>query len=78
MIQLSLDGKRLYVTNSLFSSWDDQFYPKIKENGSYMLKINCDTDKGNAIYSISNNVIICMFNFFNLLKHLIGLKEALQ
>ena len=22
MLQLSLDGKRLYVTNSLFSTWD--------------------------------------------------------
>ena len=27
MIQLSLDGRRLYVTNSLYSSWDNQFYP---------------------------------------------------
>jgi 56kDa selenium binding protein (SBP56) len=27
MIQLSLDGKRLYVTTSLFSVWDKQFYP---------------------------------------------------
>ena len=27
MIQLSLDGKRLYVSNSLYSSWDVQFYP---------------------------------------------------
>lgn len=24
MIQLSLDGKRLYVTNSLLSGWDKQ------------------------------------------------------
>ena len=46
MIQLSLDGKRLYVTNSLFSAWDDQFYPDIKSNGSHMIMINCDTDKG--------------------------------
>ena len=37
MIQLSLDGKRLYVTNSLFSSWDDQFYPDIAKQGSHML-----------------------------------------
>jgi len=28
MIQLSLDGERLYWTTSLFSSWDDQFYPR--------------------------------------------------
>ena len=27
MLQLSLDGKRLYVTNSLLSVWDNQFYP---------------------------------------------------
>jgi selenium-binding protein 1 len=31
MIQLSLDGKRLYVTNSLFSPWDKQFYPDMFE-----------------------------------------------
>ena len=29
MLQLSLDGKRLYVTTSLFSSWDKQFYPEL-------------------------------------------------
>ena len=29
MFQLSLDGKRLYVTTSLFSTWDNQFYPEI-------------------------------------------------
>lgn len=27
MIQLSLDGKRLYVSTSLYSTWDVQFYP---------------------------------------------------
>ncbi|KAK1256806.1 Selenium-binding protein 1 [Acorus gramineus] len=46
MIQLSLDGKRLYVTNSLFSAWDQQFYPEIVEKGSHMLQINVDTEKG--------------------------------
>lgn len=46
MLQLSLDGKRLYVTNSLFSSWDDQFYPDMGKQGSSMIKINCDTVKG--------------------------------
>ena len=46
MLQLSLDGKRLYVTNSLYSSWDNQFYPKIAEEGSYMLQIDCDTERG--------------------------------
>ncbi|KAK6266091.1 hypothetical protein QUC31_016928 [Theobroma cacao] len=46
MIQLSLDGKRLYVTNSLFSTWDRQFYPELVEKGSHMLQIDVDTEKG--------------------------------
>lgn len=31
MLQLSLDGKRLYVTTSLLSPWDRQFYPDMVE-----------------------------------------------
>jgi selenium-binding protein 1 len=27
MVELSRDGKRIYVSNSLYSSWDAQFYP---------------------------------------------------
>jgi methanethiol oxidase len=27
MVEISRDGKRVYWTNSLYSSWDDQFYP---------------------------------------------------
>ncbi len=46
MLQLSLDGKRLYVTNSLLSVWDNQFYPDLGKQGSWMLQIDCDTDKG--------------------------------
>lgn len=46
MIQLSLDGKRLYVTNSLFSAWDHQFYPELMEKGSHMLQIDVNTDQG--------------------------------
>ncbi|CAE6197801.1 unnamed protein product [Arabidopsis arenosa] len=46
MIQLSLDGKRLYATNSLFSSWDRQFYPEIMEKGSHIIQIDVDTEKG--------------------------------
>ena len=30
MLQLSLDGRRLYVTNSLYSTWDNQFYPDMR------------------------------------------------
>ncbi len=27
MVEVSRDGKRVYVTNSLYRSWDEQFYP---------------------------------------------------
>lgn len=46
MLQLSLDGKRLYATNSLYSTWDDAFYPDLKKQGAWMVQIDCDTDKG--------------------------------
>ena len=46
MIQLSLDGKRLYVTNSLYSPWDKQFYPDLANKGSYLLKVDVDIEKG--------------------------------
>ncbi len=46
MIQLSLDGKRLYLTTSLFSTWDNQFFPEMKQAGGVMLQIDCDTENG--------------------------------
>ncbi|NBC16022.1 MAG: selenium-binding protein [Bacteroidetes bacterium] len=46
MLQLSLDGERLYVTTSLYSTWDDQFYPELAERGSCLLQIDCDTEHG--------------------------------
>lgn len=27
MVEASRDGRRVYITNSLYSSWDPQFYP---------------------------------------------------
>jgi selenium-binding protein 1 len=46
MIQLSLDGRRLYVTTSLFSTWDNQFYPGMNEAGSAMVMVDCDVENG--------------------------------
>ena len=43
MLQLSLDGRRLYVTNSLYSTWDNQFYPGLR---SWLLKVNCGPEGG--------------------------------
>ena len=41
MLQLSLDGRRLYVTNSLYSTWDNQFYPDLR---SWLLKVDIGED----------------------------------
>jgi methanethiol oxidase len=43
MIQLSLDGRRLYVTNSLYSTWDNQFYPELR---SWLMRVNCAPEGG--------------------------------
>jgi selenium-binding protein 1 len=46
MLQLSRDGRRLYVTDSLYSVWDNQFYPDLGKHGSHMLQLDCDTARG--------------------------------
>ena len=46
MLQLSFDGRRLYVTNSLLSTWDNQFYPGLR---SWLLRVNCHPDGGMEI-----------------------------
>ena len=43
MVELSRDGKRLYFTNSLYSSWDDQFYDDIK---GWFVKADVDLSGG--------------------------------
>ncbi len=30
MVEVSRDGRRVYFTNSLYSTWDDQFYPGLR------------------------------------------------
>jgi selenium-binding protein 1 len=46
MLQLSYDGRRLYVSNSLLSTWDNQFYPGLR---SWLLRVNCGPDGGMEI-----------------------------
>lgn len=46
MLQLSLDGKRLYVSSSLFSPWDKQFYPEMVKRGGTIVQIDVDTEHG--------------------------------
>ena len=56
MLQLSLDGKRLYVTNSLFSAWDNQFFPDFNKVGSYLLQVDCDVVNGGL--SLNENFFV--------------------
>ncbi|KAJ1354881.1 hypothetical protein KIN20_011964 [Parelaphostrongylus tenuis] len=50
MLQLSLDGKRLYVTTSLYRKWDSQFYPELEKvmnallSCLFLLSIVCSMD----------------------------------
>jgi methanethiol oxidase len=44
MVEISRDGKRVYWTNSLYGSWDDQFYPD--GVGAWMIKADIDTENG--------------------------------
>ena len=40
MLEISRDGERVYFTNSLYSTWDDQFYPDGVPGA--MVKVNVD------------------------------------
>ena len=47
MVEVSRDGKRVYLTNSLYASWDAQFYPGgIK---GWAVKLNADPDGGMSV-----------------------------
>ncbi|KAK0399332.1 hypothetical protein QR680_002996 [Steinernema hermaphroditum] len=44
-MQLSLDGRRLYFTNSTYRAWDKQFYPEVFKKGGevYLIRIDFET-----------------------------------
>ena len=44
MVECSRDGKHLYFTNSLYSTWDDQFYPDGLKG--WMVKVNVNPEGG--------------------------------
>ncbi|MFF3256907.1 selenium-binding protein SBP56-related protein [Actinacidiphila glaucinigra] len=44
MVELSRDGRRVYVTNSLYAAWDEQFYPEGID--PWMIKLDADTSGG--------------------------------
>ena len=46
MVEVSRDGRRVYLSNSLYGSWDDQFYPD--GVGTWVVKLDADADGGLA------------------------------
>jgi selenium-binding protein 1 len=44
MVEISRDGKRVYWTNSLYSTWDDQFYPN--DEGGQMVMADVGENGG--------------------------------
>ena len=49
MVEISRDGRRVYLTNSLYSPWDAQFYPDGIEG--WMVKIDANPAGGVALAS---------------------------
>ena len=47
MVEVSRDGSRVYFTNSLYGSWDDQFYPD--GVGAWMAKLDIDPGGGMSV-----------------------------
>lgn len=47
MVEISRDGRRVYLTNSLYSTWDPQFYPDGVPGA--MVKIDADAGGGMAV-----------------------------
>ena len=44
MVEVSRDGRRVYVTNSLYLPWDAQFYPEGIQG--WMVKLDADPEGG--------------------------------
>ncbi len=44
MVEISRDGRRLYVSNSLYAAWDDIFYPE--GVGAWVAKLDTDPSRG--------------------------------
>jgi methanethiol oxidase len=47
MVEISRDGRRVYVTNSLYRAWDDQFYPDGVEG--WLAKVDVQSGGGMSL-----------------------------
>ena len=53
MVEVSRDGRRVYVTNSLYRTWDEQFYP----DGIRGWLTKVDTQPGGGI-ALDHNLLV--------------------
>ncbi|KAI6214156.1 putative selenium-binding protein [Aphelenchoides besseyi] len=56
-LQLSLDGRRLYVGNSFLRSWDDKIYPEKRKHGGLIALIHINVNSACAMTLDENFVI---------------------
>jgi len=54
MVEVSRDGRRVYLTNSLYGAWDDQFFPD--GVGAWMAKLDADPDGGLSVDLLRHRV----------------------
>ncbi len=47
MVEISRDGRRVYLTNSLYASWDAQFYPEGIDG--WLVKLDANPDGGVSV-----------------------------
>lgn len=57
MLQLSLDGRRLYVSSCLYSAWDKEVYPESINSGGYIVQIDVDIDNGGGL-KLNDNFLV--------------------
>ncbi|MEV6840129.1 selenium-binding protein SBP56-related protein [Streptomyces sp. NPDC051133] len=70
MVELSRDGRRVYLTNSLYAAWDEQFYPAGID--PWMVKLDADTSHGGL--SVDSRFFAHDADFLGLRVHQIRLQ----
>jgi selenium-binding protein 1 len=66
MVEVSRDGRRIYFTNSLYASWDKQFYPDGVDG--WMVKLDVDS---NGVMKLDPNFFV---DFGDLRSHQVRLE----
>ncbi|MGB8994405.1 MAG: selenium-binding protein SBP56-related protein, partial [Pseudonocardiaceae bacterium] len=70
MVEVSRDGRRIYLTNSLYGAWDDQFYPD--GVGAWLAKI--DTGSTGAGLAVDEGFFLHGEDFRGLRVHQVRLQ----